>query len=133
MKATGALLPGIRGEQTRTVTADVTAAALGSGGLAVYATPAMIALMEYTAAYSVQPYLAAGSSTVGTRIEVKHVSATPEGMRVMCETELTGVDGRRLTFSCRAYDEAGLIGEGTQERCVVDNERFLAKVRQKRG
>ncbi len=127
------LLPGVRGEQTCAVTPENTAAALGSGGLKVFATPAMITLMELTAAMSVAPYLPEGSSTVGTRIDVRHIAATPLGMQARCETELIGVDGRRLTFACRAYDEAEMIGEGTQERYIVDNARFLAKTYQKQG
>ena len=123
---------GVRGTQTEIVTEQNVARALGSGGLNVYATPRMITLMEYCAMESVKPYLPAGSSTVGTRIDVKHLSATPVGMAIRCETELVEVDRRRLVFHCRAYDEAGLIGEGTQERFIVENAKFMAKVEQKR-
>ncbi len=122
---------GVRGTQEETVSERNVARALGSGGLAVYATPCMITLMEYTAMESVKPFLPAGSSTVGTRIDIKHLSATPIGMRVRCETELIEIDRRRLVFLCRAFDEAGLIGEGTQERFIVDNEKFMEKVAQK--
>lgn len=122
------LVPGILGEQTEPVTHALTAEALGSGGLAVFATPAMIALMELTALKSVAPYLPEGCSTVGTRIDVRHLAATPEGRTVRCETELTRVDGRKLTFFCRAFDGETLIGEGEQGRYVVDNARFLSKL-----
>ncbi len=86
------LRTGIRGEKSAAVTEANTARALGSGGLAVFATPAMIALLESCAAESVQPFLPAGSSTVGTRIDMRHVSATPVGMTVRCETELVEID-----------------------------------------
>ena len=123
---------GVRGTQEELVTEKNIASALGSGGLAVYATPCMITLMEYCAMESVRPFLPEGSSTVGTLINVKHLAATPIGMKVRCETELIEVDRRRLVFLCRAYDEAGLIGEGTQERFIVDNAKFMEKTQAKR-
>ncbi|HAX40884.1 MAG TPA: thioesterase [Clostridiales bacterium] len=122
---------GVRGTQEELVTERNIASALGSGGLAVYATPCMITLMEYCAMESVKPYLPEGSSTVGTRLDVKHLAATPMGMTVRCETELIEVDRRRLVFLCRAYDDAGLIGEGTQERFIVDNAKFMEKTQAK--
>ena len=122
---------GVRGTREVLVSDENTAKALGSGGLAVYATPAMITQMEFCAAESVQPYLPEGSSTVGTRLDIKHLAATPVGMIVRCETELIEIDRRRLVFSCRAYDGAGLVGEGTQERFIVDNQKFMEKVSQK--
>jgi predicted thioesterase len=118
---------GIKGKKEITVTQDKTAKAMGSGSLDVYATPAMIALMENTAFESVAPYLEPGSGTVGTALNIKHVSATPVGMKVTCETELVKVDGRALTFSVKAYDEAGLIGEGEHERFIIYEEKFQAK------
>ena len=122
---------GVRGTQEEIVTEKNIASALGSGGLAVYATPCMITLMEYCAMESVRPFLPEGSSTVGTRLDVKHLAATPIGMKVRCETELIEVDRRRLVFLCRAFDEAGLIGEGTQERFIVDNAKFMEKTQAK--
>ena len=95
--------------------------------LEVFATPMMIALMEKTACESVAPYLEKGSGTVGTELNVKHVAATPIGMQVTCETELVEVDGRRLVFHVKASDEAGLIGEGTHERFIINNEKFQSK------
>ena len=114
-------------ESTMMVTEDKTAKAMGSGDLPVLATPAMIALMEKTACESVAPYLEEGSGTVGTELNVKHVAATPIGMQVTCETELVEVDGRRLVFHVKASDEAGLIGEGTHERFIINNEKFQSK------
>ena len=122
---------GVRGTQTEIVTKENVARALGSGGLDVYATPRMITLMEYCAMESVKQLLPAGSSTVGTRIDIKHLAATPIGMTVRCETELIEIDRRRLVFLCRAYDEAGLIGEGTQERFIVNNAKFMEKTQEK--
>lgn len=122
---------GIKGEGKLTVTVDNTAQALGSGSLAVLATPAMIALMEKTARLSVAPYLEEGQSTVGTLVNVKHVSATPVGMNVTCSTELIGIDRRRLIFKVECHDEAGLIGEGEHERFIIDEEKFMAKATSK--
>lgn len=118
---------GIKGMRETTVTEEVTAKSVGSGELNVYATPAMIALMEETAYKSVADELEDGMGSVGTKMDVNHVSATPLGMKVTCETELIQVDGRRLVFAVKASDESGLIGEGTHERFVVQNERFQAK------
>lgn len=118
---------GIKGEKELVVTKANTAKAMGSGTLDVFATPAMIAMMENTAYESVAAELEEGSGTVGTALNVKHVAATPVGMKVVCETELVKVDGRALTFSVKAYDETGLIGEGEHERFIVYNEKFQAK------
>lgn len=122
---------GIVGTQEKVVTEELSARALGSGTLAVFATPAMIALMEETAWKSVQGYLQEGEGSVGISINVRHLAATPLGMRVRCESELTEVDGRRLTFSVKVYDERGLIGEGTHERFVISNEKFQQKANEK--
>jgi predicted thioesterase len=124
---------GIKGTQEVMVSAENTAKTMGSGTLDVFATPAMIALMEKTAWESVQPQLDEGSGTVGTSLQVKHVAATPVGMKVTCESELVKVDGRALTFSVKAYDEAGLIGEGEHERFIVFNDKFQAKADAKRN
>ena len=119
---------GIRGRAERLVEEGLTAAAMGSGTLAVLATPAMVALMEQTALESVAPYLEPGCTSVGTALNIAHSAATALGERVYCESELTAVDGRRLTFQVRAFDAAGEIGRGTHERFVVDAQRFLNKV-----
>ena len=118
---------GIKGTKEIMVTNENTAKTMGSGTLDVFATPAMIALMEHTAYESVAAELEEGSGTVGTALNVKHVAATPVGMKVTCETELIKVDGRALTFSVKAFDEKGLIGEGEHERFIVFNEKFQAK------
>ena len=118
---------GIKGTKEIMVTNENTTKTMGSGTLDVFATPAMIALMENTAYESVAAELEEGSGTVGTALNVKHVAATPVGMKVTCETELIKVDGRALTFSVKAFDEKGLIGEGEHERFIVFNEKFQAK------
>lgn len=123
----------ITGRQTITVTEDKTAAVMGSGELAVFATPAMIALMENTASKSVADALEPGQGTVGTLIDVKHVAATPVGMEVTCETKLVEVDRKRLVFEVKAYDAAGVIGEGMHERFIIDNEKFMAKAEAKKN
>ena len=122
---------GTCGRAETVVTEEKTAAAAGSGSLSVYATPMMVALIEEAAWKSVQPMLEEGQGSVGTKMEVEHLSATPLGMKVWAETELTAVDRRLLTFSVKAYDEAGLIGQGTHQRFVVDNDRFLGKCQKK--
>ena len=114
-----------------TVTPEMTAAAMGSGALEVLATPSMIALMEGTAQEAVQNLLEDGQGTVGTRIDVRHLAATPVGMEVTCTAEVTEVDRRRIVFTVRAKDEKEVIGEGIHERFVIDNEKFFAKCRQK--
>lgn len=124
---------GITGKQTITVTVDKTAEAMGSGKLPVFATPAMIALMENTASNSVECELEKGQGTVGTLIDVKHVAATSVGMEVTCETKLVEVDRKRLVFEVKAYDTAGVIGEGTHERFVIDNEKFMARAEAKKN
>lgn len=124
---------GITGKQTITVTEDKTAQVMGSGTLPVYATPCMIALMENTASMSVEPELEAGQGTVGTLVQVKHTAATPVGMEVTCETKLIEVDRKRLVFEVRAYDAAGVIGEGTHERFIIDNDRFMEKAEAKKA
>ena len=122
---------GMKHTETEIVTESNTAATVGSGLLPVYATPAMIALMEKCASACVAPALEAGKTSVGKMLNVKHVSASPVGMHITCTATLTEVDGRRLVFRVEASDEAGLIGEGTHERFVVDSERFLAKCQAK--
>lgn len=124
---------GIKGREEVMVTEDNSAAAMGSGLLPVFATPAMVALMEQTAWKSVAPYLNEGEGTVGTALNISHSSATPLGMKVWCESELTEIDRRRLVFHVTCCDGAGVIGEGTHERFIVGNEKFLAKAGQKKG
>lgn len=129
------LAKGIRGSFALIVQEDELAVNVGSGSVRVFATPRMIAWIEYTAARSVEDALEAGKTTVGTIVNVSHVAATPAGMKVRIETELTEVsaNGKLLTFRVSASDEAGLIGEGTHQRAVVDRERFEAKAAAKRA
>ena len=118
---------GIKGKMTETVTEEKTAAALGSGTLRVYATPAMIALMENTALNSVADKRDDGMTTVGTKLDIVHTSASPVGSTITCESELVEIDRRRLVFSVTAYDNAGEIGKGTHERFIVDSVKFSEK------
>lgn len=124
---------GIKGKKELVVSQENTAKTMGSGTMDVFATPAMIALMENTACTSVEKELEPGSGTVGTALNVKHVAATPVGMKVTCETELININGRALTFSVKAYDECGLIGEGEHERFIVFEDKFQAKADAKRN
>ena len=124
---------GIKGRREQTVTPEMSAARVGSGLVDVYATPMLVALIEQTCYESVLPHLEEGQGTVGTLVNISHVSATPVGKRVWCESELTGVDRRRLVFSVKAYDECGLIGEGTHERFVIDTAKFMEKLKSKNG
>ena len=123
---------GIKGHLEQVVTPEMSAARVGSGLVDVFATPMMIALIEKTCNDSVLPLLAEGEGTVGTHLDVSHLSATPIGMRVWCDSELVEIDRRRLVFSVKASDECGLIGEGTHERFVIDTAKFTAKVEGKR-
>ncbi len=127
MSQTDAPTPGITGFAEVTVTAHNTAETLKSGDLPVFSTAALAALMEQAAYTSVAPFLDAGSHTVGTRIEVRHLAASPVGASIRAESTLTAVSGRLLTFALRAFDNAGLIAEGTHERAVVTRARFLEK------
>ena len=122
---------GVRGRADEVVNESNTAAAACSGALTVYGTPYMIALMEKASWTSIAPHLAEGESTVGTKLNVSHLSATPMGMKVWAESEVTAVDGKRIEFKVTAGDEKGLIGEGTHERFIVTNDRFLAKAARK--
>ena len=121
------LKEGIKGERSLVVTEECTARALGSGELPVLATPRMIALVEETAWKSVSEALEEGEGTVGTRIDVKHLAATPMGKTVRCVTELTAVDRKKLTFRAEVFDDAGKVGEGVHERFIVKNGPFLEK------
>ena len=126
---------GTKGTAELTVTEELLANKVGSGLVAVYATPMMIAGLEGTAAASVTDALEPGQTTVGCRMNVSHVAATPAGMKVRFETELTAMsaNGKMLTFRVAAYDEKGLIGEGEHERAVVWKERFEQKAQAKLG
>lgn len=126
------LKEGVKGTQEIMVTEENTAKVMGSGALDVFATPAMIALMEKTAWTSVADELDEGCGTVGISLNVAHSAPTPLGMKVTCESELTGIDGRKLIFYVKAYDEKGVIGEGTHERFIIQNEKFQKKANMKK-
>ena len=119
---------GLKHESTTVVSAANTAATLGSGDMDVFATPAMVALMENAAMLAVMDHLPEGSATVGTQINTSHLKASSLGATITASAELTAVDGRRLTFAVKAWDEKGIIGEGSHTRFVVDRERFLSKL-----
>ncbi len=131
MSETG-LAAGLCGTAVATVDETNVAATVGSGLLPVFGTPTLVALMEQAACNAVEGKLDAGATTVGAMLSVRHTAPTPLGETVTAEAVLTATDGRRLTFSCTARDAQGVIGEGTQERYIVDAERFMQKMRDKR-
>ncbi|MBQ3208367.1 MAG: thioesterase family protein [Alistipes sp.] len=114
---------------TTTVNQNNTAKALGSGDMDVFATPAMVALMENAAMTAVAPHLEAGQTTVGTQITTSHIKASALGATISATATLTAVDGRSLTFAITAREGDKVIGEGTHTRFIVDRERFLAKLK----
>jgi predicted thioesterase len=109
----------------RLVSEKDTAKAFGSGDVHVFATPMMIGIMENAALKAVDSFLPDGYATVGIHLDVKHLAATPVGMKVWAEAELLKVEGKKLTFSIKAYDELELIGEGTHERYIIPFEKFV--------
>lgn len=117
----------IKATVNETVTEQNTALSVGSGSLKVYATPAMLALIEKAACEAIKDILNEGETTVGTLLNVRHLAATPIGMNVSATAALIERDGRRLVFNVQASDECGIIGEGTHERFVVLSERFTEK------
>lgn len=121
------LKTGIKNSIEQKVTEELTASHIGSGTVRVFSTPMMIAQMEKTCRTCVKPYLEEGQETVGTHVNVSHISSTPVGMNVRCECELVEIDRRKLTFKVAAYNEKGLIGEGLHERFIIDVERFKSK------
>lgn len=123
---------GIKGKRERVVPYEQTAEYISSGLLPVFATPCMIQFMEETARISVEEHLAEGQSTVGTSVNIKHLASTFVGCKVTCESELVEIDRRRLVFSVKVYDEKELLGEGLHERFIIDNEKFLARLEEKK-
>ena len=124
---------GSKGRSESVVTEHNTACAVGSGLVPVFATPYMVALMENAAVNAVQGALEQGQGTVGTRLDVTHDAATPIGMKVWAEAEVTAVDRKKITRSVKAYDETGPIGGGVHERFVIDTDRFLSRAEAKKG
>ena len=127
------LKPGLIGEAEMVVTEQVTAASAGSGLVPVFATPWMIALMENASVKAIQKCFAIGQTSVGIQVSIAHLAATPIGMRVHARAQVTAVDGRRVSFQVEAWDEKEKIGEGTHARAVIDEKKFMDKVKQKSG
>lgn len=127
------LTPGMSCELMIVVSSENTAAAYKSGIVDVFATPAMIGLMENTAHLSVQPYLENGYTTVGTEVNIKHIKATPIGMKVTARSELLEISGNKLKFSVTASDETGQIGFGTHVRYIVHAKTFMQKLEKSGG
>jgi predicted thioesterase len=125
------LIKGITGTSELTVSENELAVNVGSGSLAVLATPVMVMLMEKAACACISEFLEGDETTVGTEMNVRHISATPKNMKVCAEAELLEVNGRELIFSVKAYDEAGDIGEGIHKRFLVYGEKFTAKANSK--
>ncbi len=119
------------GKAEKQVDAGNTALTMGSGEMEVFATPAMVALMEEAAVNCVKELLGPQETSVGIKMEVSHSAATPLGMSVRAEALLQNVEGRKLTFQVTAFDSREKIGEGRHERFVVNRERFLSKVQEK--
>ncbi len=119
---------GLKAEFEIIVSPKDTASQYGSGNLDVFATPAMIALMEKTAMQCIAKHLQKGQNTVGTEINVKHVKATAVGEAVLCVAELIEIDCSKLTFTVEAFDSEGIIGDGTHKRFLIDEEQFMAKL-----
>lgn len=122
---------GIKGIAELTVSSNKLAVNVGSGSLEVFATPVMTMLMEKSACNCLADYMKNDETTVGTELNIQHVSATPEGMKVYAEAVLTAINGREFTFEVTAYDESGLIGKGTHKRFLVFGEKFTAKAKSK--
>lgn len=118
---------GMKATVDTTVEREDTAAEVGSGSLLVYATPCMVALMEGAACEAIADALGENQTTVGIALNIEHLAATPVGMDVRAEAEVTAVDGKVITFEIRAFDEAGEIGKGTHKRCIVNSQKFLEK------
>ena len=118
---------GMKGEVGTVVEREDTAKEVGSGSLLVYATPCMVALMEGAACEAIEQALGEDKTTVGIELNIQHTSATPVGLEVRAEAEVTAVDGKIITFELRAFDEAGEIGKGTHKRAIVPVQKFLDK------
>ena len=118
---------GMRGEVSTLVEREDTAKEVGSGDLLVYATPCMVALMEGSACEAIADALPETQTTVGTMLNIEHISATPVGLEVRAVAEVTAVEGKVITFTVTAFDEAGEIGKGTHKRVVINSQKFLDK------
>ena len=121
-------LKGLRHTEWLVVLPQDTAAVYGSGALEVFATPAMIALMEKTCLMAVCDKIGEGNTTVGMAVNIQHLKASPVGSTIRCDAELVEVDRRRLVFSVKCFENETLIGEGIHERFVVDSAKFMSKL-----
>ena len=119
------IIVGMKGEAATLVEREDTAKEVGSGDLLVYATPCMVALMEGAACEAIATALKETETTVGTALNIEHISATPVGLEVRAEAEVTAVEGKVITFAVTAYDEAGPIGKGVHRRVIVNTQKFL--------
>ena len=128
----GKIAPGLMGQAQMVVREENTARHLGSGDVAVLATPEMIRLMERASVAAVDHLLPEGQRTVGVHVDVRHLAATPLGMRVTARAELVAVEGRRLTFRVEAFDEVEKVGEGQHWRVIIELGRFRERVEAKR-
>lgn len=124
----GEIVPGLVGEARVVVTEEQTARHLGSGGVNVFATPAMVRLMEEAAVKALAEHLPPGQQSVGVSLQVRHLAPTPLGLTATARAELVAVDGRRLTFRVTVHDDVELVGEGTHERMLIDVARFGGRV-----
>ena len=131
MDLSATLSPGLAGRTELVVGEEHTAPRVGSGKVRVLATPVMINLFEAAALACCEHLLPAGHQSLGMRLEVRHIAATPVGMAVNATAELVKIDGRTLTFRVAAHDERELIGDGLHERVVVNVERFDQRVQKK--
>ena len=122
---------GSKGTTSKTVAADDLASHLDPSLAAVMSTPTMVAMMEQAAIEAIRPFLDAGESSVGMKIDVSHTAATPPGHKVRAEAELTKAEGRRLEFSVRAFDEVEQIGSGAHSRAVIDSAKFNDRIKTK--
>ena len=118
---------GMKGIAESFVEREDTAAEVGSGSLLVYATPCMVALMEGAACEAIADALKETETTVGTELNISHLSATPVGLEVRAEAEVTAVEGKVITFAVHAFDESGEIGKGIHKRVIVNSQKFLEK------
>lgn len=121
------ILVGMKAEASTLAEREDTAKEVGSGDLLVYATPCMVALMEGAACEAIAEALGENQTTVGTALNIEHISATPVGLEVRAEAEVTAVEGKVITFQVKAFDEAGEIGHGTHKRVIVNSQKFLEK------
>ncbi|MDR3589730.1 MAG: thioesterase family protein [Negativicutes bacterium] len=126
------LMAGITGEATVKVTPENTADKMGNAGAMVFATPMLVALLEQAAIAATKPYLTAGEGTVGTKVDIAHLAATPVGMTVRATAKLVEIAGKKLVFEVEAFDDREKVGQGRHERYIINTEAFFGKVAAKK-